>query len=378
MDPELHSPADTPPPNNGLPTPLESSSTKTKDQLPEAMDTGEAENQANSGNPPPGEPNNNNELPPATEPPNELPPEPIEQPEVEVPTPVPNSTSQVGENAQKLIREFFFAPENVETSWKPAMEVLNSFAASVSKLHPLRDGMTLFASSKPKQNFFTVDLQRTFSTFGRDFEVCLAYYDAKLPVRKAKFQLVKWDATTRLTEDVGDAFEQALTETGIEDFVSNMNAWINMESNAIVVSGSLPTLEFNNEMERIELVVGRFGQDIYTLKVERVHTLDFIDFDLPKKIDENYPYVIASKKVFSAFSHAFVYCSIADLSLVDGQLRPLLSVMPTGNHQSNHYVSLGVDRFSKITFKLTDENLVIFPPTEEKAYVLLHFREKKT
>src|SRR5277367_4404324 len=143
MDPELHSPADTPPNNNGLPTPLESSSTKTQDQLPEDMDTGDAENQANAGNPPPGEPSGepNNELPPAAEPPNELPPEPIEQPVLEVPTPVPNSTSQVGENAQKLIREFFFAPENVETSWKPAMEVLNSFAASVSKLHPLRDGM---------------------------------------------------------------------------------------------------------------------------------------------------------------------------------------------------------------------------------------------
>src|SRR5277367_1253901 len=303
--------------------------------------------------------------------------DPLKKPEATA-TPVKPITSVTlrpkEENVQKLIREFFLFSKSAETKWQPGTITLSDYSGTVSKLHPLLDGITVFGTSKPKQNFFTIDINRTLSTFGRDFEVCRAYFDAKLPIRKAQFKFIKGNG--KEFEAIGKPFELLFSGNNIETFISKVNSAIVTQSHG-VLGKYVPRLVFNNSTEKVELHTRKQGKDIYTLELERKHTLDFLDIDFPQTFDENYPNILVSKKRFSAFSHFFVYSSISPLSLVNGELRPLLAVLPSSEQQSSQYVPLGVDRFSKITFKLTDENLVLIPPTEEKAYVLLHFREKK-
>src|SRR5277367_5792922 len=309
---------------------------------------------------------------PPSQPPLQATPQPTPQapPQAEEETP----SIIIVENFQKLIREFFFVSKTTETKWKPGLITDNDFSSNVSKLHPLLDGITIFGASKPKQNFFTIDINRTLSTFGRDFEVRLAYFDAKLPIRKAQFKFIKGNG--KAFETIGKPFELQFSGNNIETFISKVNSAIVTESHGVVTK-YVPRLVFDDKTEKVELHVGKQGNDIYTLELDRKHTLDFLDFDFPQTFDKKYPNILVSKKPFSAFSHFFVYSSISPLSLVNGELRPLLAVLPSSEQQSSQYVPLGVDRFSKITFKLTDENLVLIPPTEEKAYVLLHFREKK-
>jgi len=303
--------------------------------------------------------------------------DPLKKPEAAA-TPVKPITSVTlrpkEENVQKLIREFFLFSKTTETKWQPGTITLSDYSGTVSKLHPLLDGITVFGTSKPKQNFFTIDINRTLSTFGRDFEVCLAYFDAKLPIRQARFKFIKGNG--KAFETIGKAFDLQFSGNNIETYISTVNSAIVTQSHG-VLGKYIPRLVFNNSTEKVELHTRKQGKDIYTLELERKHTLDFLDFDFPQTFDENYPNILVSKKRFSAFSHFFVYSSISPLSLVNGELRPLLAVLPSTERQSSQYVPLGVDRFSKITFKLTDENLLLIPPTEEKAYVLLHFREKK-
>src|SRR5277367_5989960 len=129
----------------------------------------------------------------------QAPSQPTPQAEEETPSII------IVENFQKLIREFFFVSKTTETKWKPGLITDNDFSSNVSKLHPLLDGITIFGASKPKQNFFTIDINRTLSTFGRDFEVRLAYFDAKLPIRKAQFKFIKGNG--KAFETIGKAFE---------------------------------------------------------------------------------------------------------------------------------------------------------------------------
>jgi len=320
-------------------------------------------------------------IPPATPPSDNMPPseEPMEVAEageaMEVAEPV---TSVIGENTQKIIREFFFKTERKSISWQQDLNILNSFAASISKLHPLRDGMTLFGISQPNQNQFTVELNRTLTTLDKEFEVSLAYIDAKLPKRRGTIQVVEVKLDDKVVTGVGIAFEIEYSDKkGIAKFIEDVNGDILTNSGG-VPSGKLPELRLDEENQNLELVVNIEERVIYSIEFKGKHTLDFLDFEFPNLLADQYPGVLPSKKAFSTFSHIFVYCSIAALGLANGELQPLLSILPTGQHQSSLYVPLGVDRFSKITFKLTDENQLLIPPTEEKVYVLLHFQEKKT
>jgi len=266
-----------------------------------------------------------------------------------------------------------------------------SFINNIPKLHPLEDGMSVAWTAKADEHTFVIKLHKTLAIFDKKFEMGVSYIGFEFPERKSLMQVMEFkDVNSEPTVDWhGLPFIIRYNpKMSIGEFLKDVNFRILEVTKRIkpIKTFSSPYVMYAKD-SKFKILSGRLDNDNMLVLNHKppyskgilsdddnvaAHTLDFFDFKQKSKRT----YESCTKK-FSALSHIFVYANIAAMSWVNGERRPLIAVISQHQKRSSHYVPVRLERFSEIKIKLADEHFEPIPPTVEKIYILLHFREVK-